>query len=185
MQSHGIDFWSGRAQLMKAKSAPWRLVFLSTIFDENGRILVDGWYDDLIPPDEDDLRHLAEELEHFDREELRRQFGLTRDFPYDDTLELLKAIHYGASCNIAGLNAGYTGTGMKTIVAEASAKLDFRCPPNLEPARSTGQAARPSRKTRFRRRVGSSTSTSRKPVQDAGTGPSSQSIIAAADTVFR
>lgn len=136
VQSHGIDFWSGRAQLMKAKSAAWRLVHaLSSIFDENGRILIDGWYDDLIPPDEDDIRHMREELAHFDRQELARQFGLPGDFPFDDDLELLKAIHYGASCNIAGLEAGYTGTGMKTIVpAEAVAKMDFRCPPNLEPA---------------------------------------------------
>lgn len=186
VQSHGIDFWSGRAQLMKAKSAPWRLVHcLSTIFDENGRILVDGWYDDLIPPDEDDLRHLAEELEHFDREELRRQFGLTRDFPYDDTLELLKAIHYGASCNIAGLNAGYTGTGMKTIVpAEASAKLDFRCPPDLEPADQLVKLRAHLEKHGFDD-VEILTHTARAnpyktPVREA----ISQSIIAAADTVF-
>jgi acetylornithine deacetylase/succinyl-diaminopimelate desuccinylase-like protein len=135
IKSHGIDFWSGRAQLMKAQSAAWRLVHcLSTMFDGSGRITIDDWYDELLPPDEDDLRHLGEEMAHFDRAELRRQFGLSRDFPFDDDLELLKAIHYGASCNINGLSAGYTGEGMKTIVpAEATAKLDFRCPPNLEP----------------------------------------------------
>lgn len=136
VKSHAVDFWSGRAQLVKAQSAPWRLVHcLSTIFNADGRILIAGWYEDLLPPDEDDLRHLREELEHFDREALRRQFGLTKNFPFDDDLELLKTIHYGASCNIDGLSAGYTGEGMKTIVpAEAVAKLDFRCPPNLEPA---------------------------------------------------
>ena len=136
LKSHEIDFWSGRAQLMKAQSASWRLIHcLSTIFDPQGRITIDGWYDDLLPPDEDDLRHLQEEMAHFDRAELARQFGLRDDFPFEDDFELLKAIHYGASCNICGLGAGYTGAGMKTIVpAEASAKLDFRCPPNLEPA---------------------------------------------------
>ena len=135
-KSHGIDFWSGRAQLMKAQSASWRLVHcLGSIFDQDGRILIEGWYDNLLPPDEDDLYYLREELEFFDREELARQFGLSKDFPYEDDVELLKAIHYGASCNIAGLNAGYSGDGMKTIVPmEASAKLDFRCPPKLEPA---------------------------------------------------
>jgi acetylornithine deacetylase/succinyl-diaminopimelate desuccinylase-like protein len=136
VKTHEIDFWSGRAQLMQAKSAPWRLVHcLNSIFDESGRILIEGWYDNLLPPDEDDIYYLRQELGHFDREELRRQFGLTRDFPFDDDLELLKAIHYGASCNINGLVAGYTGPGSKTIVpTQASAKLDFRCPPNLEPA---------------------------------------------------
>jgi acetylornithine deacetylase/succinyl-diaminopimelate desuccinylase-like protein len=136
VKTHGTDFWSGRAQLMKAQSAPWRLVHcLSSIFDADGRILIDGWYDDLIPPDDEDLHYLRQELASFDREKLREQYGLTRDFPFDDDLELLKAIHYGASCNIDGLVAGYTGDGSKTIVPqEAAAKLDFRCPPNLEPA---------------------------------------------------
>jgi acetylornithine deacetylase/succinyl-diaminopimelate desuccinylase-like protein len=135
VKTHDVDFWSGRAQLMQAKSAPWRLVHcLSSMFDAGGRILIDGWYDDLLPPDEDDMYYLREELAHFDRQELRRQFGLTRDFPFEDDLELLKAIHYGASCNINGMTAGYTGEGSKTIVpTQASAKLDFRCPPNLEP----------------------------------------------------
>ncbi|HEU5011982.1 MAG TPA: M20/M25/M40 family metallo-hydrolase [Roseiflexaceae bacterium] len=136
VKSHGIDFWSGRAQLMKARSAPWRLVHcLGSMFDEQGRITIDGWYDDLQLPDADDMRHLREELAFFDRAELARQFGMTADFPFDDDLELLKAIHYGASCNINGLHAGYTGAGTKTIVpTDAFARLDFRCPPNLEPA---------------------------------------------------
>ncbi len=136
VKSHGIDYWSGRAQLLQAKSASWRLVHcLGSLFSPDGRILIEGWYDDLLPPDEDDLYYLQQELEHFDRAELARQLGLAADFPYDDDIELLKAIHYGASCNIAGLEAGYTGAGMKTIVpAQATAKLDFRCPPNLEPA---------------------------------------------------
>lgn len=136
VRSHDIDFWSGRAQLMKAQGAAWRLVkCLNSLFDDTGRITIEGWYDDLLLPDEDDLLHLQQELAHFDRAELARQFGLSRDFPFDDDIELLKAIHYGASCNINGLSAGYTGEGMKTIVpAAASAKLDFRCPPNMEPA---------------------------------------------------
>lgn len=135
VKSHGIDFWSGRAQLLQAQSAPWRLVHcLSSIFDRNGRILIDGWYDGLLPPDADDVRYLREEMRHFDRQELARQLGLSRDFPYADDFELLKAIHYGASCNIAGLASGYAGQGMKTIVPkDAVAKLDFRCPPRLEP----------------------------------------------------
>jgi acetylornithine deacetylase/succinyl-diaminopimelate desuccinylase-like protein len=134
--SHGIDFWSGRAQLLQAQAAAWRLVHcLATIFSPDGRILVEGWYDDLAPPDADDLHWLRNELAHFDRQALRSQLGVRRDFPYADDLDLLKAIHYGASCNIAGLSAGYAGEGMKTIVpSSAVAKLDFRCPPSLEPA---------------------------------------------------
>ena len=128
------DIWSGRAQTVK--SPVWRLVqALSSIFDpDTGRVLIKGWYDDWLEPDEDDLHFLREEANIFDREEYKRQLGATH-LSTDDDLELLKRAHYGASANICGLQAGYTGEGSKTIVpAEAMAKLDFRCPPRLEPA---------------------------------------------------
>ena len=132
------DFWSGRAQLLGAQAPAWRIVHaLGTIFDRSGRITIDGWYDDWQEPDTDDLEQLRREAELFDRAELLRQLGLS-SLPFLDTIEgdmaLLRAIHFGASCNIAGLVAGYTGEGSKTIVPrEAVAKIDFRCPPDLEP----------------------------------------------------
>jgi len=133
------DIWSGRAQTVK--SPVWRLLqALMTIFDQDtGRVLVDGWYDDWLEPDEDDLHFLREEAMAFDREEYKRQLG-TSYLSTEDDLELLKRAHYGASANICGLQAGYTGEGSKTIVpAEAMAKLDFRCPPKLEPAVQFGK----------------------------------------------
>ncbi len=129
------DIWSGRAQTVK--SPVWRLVHaLASIFDpETGAVLIDGWYDDWISPDADDERFLREEVEFFNREEYRRQLGATH-LSTEDDLELLRRAHFGASANICGLEAGYTGEGGKTIVpAEATAKLDFRCPPRLEPER--------------------------------------------------
>lgn len=129
------DIWSGRAQTVK--SPVWRLVHaLASIFDpETGEVLIDGWYDDWAPPDEDDESFLREEAMFFDREEYQRQLG-ARHLSTEDNLDLLRRAHFGASANICGLQAGYTGEGGKTIVpAEAMAKLDFRCPPRLEPER--------------------------------------------------
>ncbi len=128
------DIWSGRAQTVK--SPVWRLIqALTTIFDQNtGQVLIEGWYDDWIEPDEDDMRFLREEAKAFNREEYIRQLGATH-LSTEDDLELLKRAHYGASANICGIEAGYTGEGSKTIVpAEAKVKLDFRCPPKLEPS---------------------------------------------------
>lgn len=88
---------------------------------------------------------LRNELKYFERKELARQLGVRGDFPYADDLDLLKAIHYGASCNIAGLAAGYAGEGMKTIVpSEAVTKLDFRLPTQSGANRADREAADPS-----------------------------------------
>ncbi len=79
VKSHGIDFWSGRAQLLQARGAAWRLVHcLGTIFSPEGRILIDGWYDDLLPPDADDLYWLRNELKHFDRKRAGAPVGRAR-----------------------------------------------------------------------------------------------------------
>lgn len=128
------DTWSGRAQMLR--SPVWRLIeCLTSLFDPGtGHIKVEGWYDTLIPPDEWDLEFLRDEVKHFDRAEFMRQLG-AKYLSSDDDFELLKRAHYGASANICGFRAGYIGEGSKTIVpAEAVAKMDFRCPPGLEPS---------------------------------------------------
>ena len=129
------DMWSGRAQTIK--SPVWRLVHaLASIFNpDTGEVLIDGWYDDWLAPDEDDERFLQEEAAFFDRHAYKQQLGATH-LSSDDDVDLLRRAHFGASANICGIQAGYSGEGGKTIVpATASAKLDFRCPPKLEPER--------------------------------------------------
>ncbi|TSA81742.1 M20/M25/M40 family metallo-hydrolase [Deinococcus detaillensis] len=128
------DTWSGRAQMLR--SAPWRLIeCLTSIADPaTGVIKVNDWYDGLVLPDEWDEEFLRDELQHFDRQEFMRQMG-AENLSTDDDFELLKRAHYGASANICGLTSGYAGEGSKTIVpAQATVKMDFRCPPGLEPA---------------------------------------------------
>ncbi len=133
------DIWSGRAQTVK--SPVWRLVHaLASSFDrETGEVLIDGWYDEWAAPDANDERFLREEAAFFDIDVYRRQLG-ARHLSSEDDIDLLRRAHYGASANICGIQAGYTGEGGKTIVpAEAMAKLDFRCPPRLEPERQLGK----------------------------------------------
>lgn len=67
----------------------------------------------------------------FDADKVRDNYGLTRPFVYNDPREELVN---GATMTINGLNAGYTGDGVKTIIPkEASAKLDCRLAPNQDP----------------------------------------------------
>jgi acetylornithine deacetylase/succinyl-diaminopimelate desuccinylase-like protein len=128
------DTWSGRAQMLR--NPAWRLIeCLSSIADPaTGVIKVEGWYDTLIPPDEYDLEFLRDEQQYFDRAEFMRQMG-AKHLSTEDDFEILKRAHYGASANICGFSSGYAGEGSKTIVpAEGVVKMDFRCPPGLEPS---------------------------------------------------
>jgi acetylornithine deacetylase/succinyl-diaminopimelate desuccinylase-like protein len=128
------DTWSGRAQMLR--NPAWRLIeCLSSIANPaTGEILVEGWYDTLIPPDEWDLEFLRDEQQYFDRAEFMRQMG-AKHLSTPDDFEVLKRAHYGASANICGFSSGYAGEGSKTIVpATGTVKMDFRCPPGLEPS---------------------------------------------------
>jgi acetylornithine deacetylase/succinyl-diaminopimelate desuccinylase-like protein len=136
VQGPRTDVHSGRANLVT--NPAWRLVgALATIKDPHtDRILIDGWYDDLAPLGPDEEAYLRAELEGFDEVSVQRQFGTEgRPFPGDKRgLDLVAAYHRDPTANINGIHAGYTVPGkMQTIVPSvARAKLDFRCPPELD-----------------------------------------------------
>lgn len=114
-------------------NAAWRLVnALGTLMDERGRVLIDGFHDDVRPPSADERAHVA--TLPFDAAELRRIYRIER-FAFgrgDD--ELRAAAVYEPTCNISGIVSGFTGEGTKTVIpAEASAKIDFRLVPDQDP----------------------------------------------------
>lgn len=127
------DNYSGGAAL--SENAAWRLVHaLNTIMDPEGRILVEGWYDEYLPPTKDDLALIAKEVEETSEADLLSHLGVKR-FGYGRNMfEALKERYYGGTATINGIFGGYTGEGGKTIVpAKAKAKMDFRLPPNFDP----------------------------------------------------
>lgn len=118
-----------------ADNAAWRLVqALASLRTPDNRVAVDGFYDDiekLTPSEEKATQSMA-----FDADKVRANYGLTRPFVYNDPREELVN---GATMTINGLNAGYTGDGVKTIIPkEASAKLDCRLAPNQDPQKIAG-----------------------------------------------
>jgi len=129
------DVWSGYAGWVP--SPVWRMhKLLSTMLNpDTGRILIDGWYDDLLPIGPDDEELLRQSFPRFDEIETKRELGITQFAWGMDAWEAVKRRHYGPTANICGIVAGYTGEGGKTIIPnEIKVKMDFRCPPNLEPA---------------------------------------------------
>lgn len=112
----------------------WKLVnLLSYLYDPvGGKILVDGWYDEVKPLSDKELQLLADEP--FNEEAFKKEYGVTNFINNQNAYEIKKALAIEPSCNISGLTSGYTRKGVKTILpSSATAKLDFRLVPNMDP----------------------------------------------------
>ncbi|MFB3818599.1 MAG: M20/M25/M40 family metallo-hydrolase [Candidatus Methylomirabilales bacterium] len=102
----------------------WRLVhFLGTLRDPEGRILIHGFSDDVVPPtpaEREVLRKIP-----FDPAVLTG-LGLPAAGP-EAGARYFERLMFQPSVNICGLTSGYQGPGSKTIVPHrASAKIDIR-----------------------------------------------------------
>ena len=117
-----------------APSPVWHLLeALATLRDPDGRVLIDGFYDDVIEPDEDDLDELRNYP--FDEDEEKRRLGVDRFVGEVTGLEFLKRHFYDPTCNIAGIVSGFTVPGLsKTVLPKhALVKLDMRLVPDQDP----------------------------------------------------
>jgi len=124
------DVHSGRAGLVP--NPVWRLVeFLSSLRDEKGKILIEGFYDDIKITKEDG--ELLKQIP-FDDEKTKEEYGLNEFAGRFEGFEALKSLYLKPTCNIDGIYSGYTGKGTKTIVpSEAFVKVDFRLFPGQTP----------------------------------------------------
>ena len=117
-----------------APSPVWHLVeALATLRAPDGRVLIDGFYDDVEEPTELDLAML-EELP-FEEEAERERLGVDSFVGGATGQEFLRRYFFEPTCNIAGIVAGFTVPGAsKTVLPkEAMAKLDMRLVPNQAP----------------------------------------------------
>jgi acetylornithine deacetylase/succinyl-diaminopimelate desuccinylase-like protein len=121
------DAHSGSAHILP--SAAWRMVrVLASLKDENERILIPGFYDDVRPISELNLE-LLRDLPDLEAH-LRQTFGVRGFVNNLSGFELRKAV-FNPTCNIQGITTGYQGLGSKTAIpARAAAKLDFRLVPD-------------------------------------------------------
>jgi len=114
-------------------SAPWRLVkMLNLLKDENERILVPGWYDKVEALSEQEMAVLEEQP--FDAESFRKTYGAAEFVGGMSDAQAKKALVQRPTGNIAGIWAGYTGPGSKTVLPkEIHCKMDFRLVPDQDP----------------------------------------------------
>jgi len=133
VESLGTDVHSGLGGSIFPNAA-WRLVWaLNSLKGPDERILIPGFYDDVVPPSARD-RELMDKLPDV-ADEYKTRFGVK---------EFIKGIKGGTdlkveevftpTCTICGLTSGYQGPGSKTVQpAKASAKVDFRLVPTQKP----------------------------------------------------
>jgi len=117
------------AHSMYAAALPnpvWRLVrLLNLIKDEREHILIPGWYDRVLPLAPDELDVL--DAEPSEAEHLLPTYGAQEFAGKMSLAEAKRALASRPTANIAGIWAGYTGPGSKTVLpAEVHCKMDFR-----------------------------------------------------------
>jgi acetylornithine deacetylase/succinyl-diaminopimelate desuccinylase-like protein len=125
------DLHSANATIIE--SPTWRLVWaLSTLKDQQDRVLIPHFYDDVIEPTEEELQALAHY--RYDEQANKEYLGISK-FVNDVTgIELKRKHLFEPTCNICGISSGYTGEGTKTVLpSKAFAKIDFRLVPGQDP----------------------------------------------------
>lgn len=103
----------------------WQIIdLLHTMRNSEGRVLIEGFYDEVREPTDLELKLTASMP--FDRQGFLKQMGLSES-PIKDATDYGSRLMYQPTFNIAGFTSGYGGRGMKTIIpSRATLKMDIR-----------------------------------------------------------
>jgi len=104
----------------------------ASLMDTKGRVLIEGFYDDVRKPTAAE-REMLERMP-FDAQATKDVVGIER-FAFGRTDdEAKRASVFEPTCNVCGIEAGYNGPGSKTVIPrEATGKIDFRLVPDQDP----------------------------------------------------
>ena len=117
-------------------SPVWRLVqaLASMTSDDGNTILIDGYYDDLRPMNEEEQRLTRGVLQNLDEAQMKESLAVERWIDGMSGEQAQVDLFNMPTLNIDGIWAGYTGEGVKTILPHvATAKVDSRLPPGIDP----------------------------------------------------
>ncbi len=108
---------------------------LARLKDEDGRILIPGFYDGIIPPSTEELA--AWRSLPFDEEHYRITEVGSSKLVGEPGYTVLERTWARPSLDVHGIPGGFTGAGAKTVIpAKALAKVSMRLVPGMAPAKS-------------------------------------------------
>ena len=115
------------------QNAAWRLAAaVASLRDDDGRVLIDGFYDAVRPPTDTERRYV--EAAPADDDAFAEHIGVERFLGGVSGVEYQRRVQLEPTINVNGIHSGYGGPGMKTVLpASATAKLDFRLVPDQNP----------------------------------------------------
>ncbi len=103
---------------------------LAKLYDAQGRVAVDGFYDDVLEPSAEEKKLYPPRVS---RAEYTSRFGIEA-FGGEAGKTLQEANIFRPVLEINGISGGYTGNGFKTVIpAKAIAKLSCRLVPSQNP----------------------------------------------------
>lgn len=106
---------------------------LDSMRSEDGRITVDGFYDDVLPLSDEERATIARVP--FDEKEYARRIGVEQ-LAGEAGYTPLKRVWARPTLEVNGIWGGFQGEGAKTVLpSEAHAKITCRLAPNQDPAR--------------------------------------------------
>jgi len=108
---------------------------LARLKDEDGHILIPGFYDNIIPPSPEELA--AWDSLPFDEEQYRIAEVGSRALVGEVGFSVLERTWERPTLDVHGIPGGFIGAGAKTVIpAKALAKVSMRLVPGMTPART-------------------------------------------------
>jgi acetylornithine deacetylase/succinyl-diaminopimelate desuccinylase-like protein len=108
---------------------------LAKLKDEEGKILIPGFYDDVIPPSAEELATWKKLP--FDEEHYRISEVGSKQLVGEKGYSVLERTWARPTLDVHGIPGGFTGAGAKTVIpAKATAKVSMRLVPGMTPAKA-------------------------------------------------
>jgi acetylornithine deacetylase/succinyl-diaminopimelate desuccinylase-like protein len=111
----------------------WRLAkAVASMRDENGRVTMDGFYDQVRKPSATDLEYVSQIPD--ESKALQKAYGIKGFFENASGARFYQRADLEPALNVNGFHGGYGDAGSKTVLpCEGFVKLDFRLVPDQKP----------------------------------------------------